>query len=198
MKKNGKKWRKIQREKEERRASLTNPVVAKEPQEFVCTHCDGIPFLRYPKLPPDIYIATPCEICRPHFIDDWYDGSLLCSLIRKSSTYQCHCKKCKTEFHIEDMERMEKLVQYLKQPDWEGQKADLLAIGIEPVRCIKDGKKIIPIEKKYEYYRKYYKENPPDNSVKGTVKEITALLKKCYAEVHTVAAQSTPEDALEC
>ena len=44
MKKNGKKWRQLQKEKEERRANLEISAVPREPQKIICTHFEGIPF----------------------------------------------------------------------------------------------------------------------------------------------------------
>ena len=68
MKKNGKKWRQLQKEKEECRASLEISAVPKELQEFVCTHYGGIPFKHYRKLKPkklkyNIFIGETPRCC---------------------------------------------------------------------------------------------------------------------------------------
>lgn len=178
MKKNGKKWRQLQKEKEARRAKLNISSIPKEPQEFVCTHCYGIPFHHYPKIEKwslyPIYLET--FVCCPKFDllsknKYWYDGSSLSNIIKKSSTYQGHCSECKTKFSLAEIEKLEALMQYLKRPDWNGEEADKLAVGIEPVRYIKDGKKITHTEKLGSYYSEYYKECPPDATIEGTYEE---------------------------
>lgn len=178
MKKNGKKWRRLQKEKEARRANLDIPVIPKEPQEFICTHCYGIPFNHYPKIekcsPSPILLET--FVCCPEldFLlrkENWLDGSVLSSKIRKSSTYEGHCGECKTKFRLDEIKKLDTLIEYLKRPDWNGEEAERLAVGIEPVRYIKDGKKITHIEKLSDYYRKYYEDCPPDATIEGTHEE---------------------------
>lgn len=168
MKKYSKKWRKHHKENEARKIALGIEPVAREPQEYVCTHCHGIPFSHYRKINLDdisidmIYDYRPI-IYRP-YSHSWYDGSELCSLVRKSSTYEGHCIICKTKFRLEEIEKMENLVKYLKRDDWNGDEADKLSAGIEPVRYLKDGKKITYIENIRDYYKIYHEQNPPDSS----------------------------------
>lgn len=178
MKKNGKKWRQLQKEKEARRANLDIPVTPKEPQECVCTHCYGIPFHHYPKIEKWSPIPIPSEtpIFYPKFDfllrkENWFDGSFLSSMIIKSSTYEGHCDECKTKFCLDEIEKLDTLIEYLKRPDWNGKEADRLSVGIEPVRYLKDGKKITHIEKLSNYYREYYEKNPPDATIEGTREE---------------------------
>ena len=54
MKKYGKKWRKLYKEKEARKGALWIKPEEREPQEYVCTHCHGIPFSHYHKINLDI------------------------------------------------------------------------------------------------------------------------------------------------
>lgn len=178
MKKNGKKWRQLQKEKEVRRAKLNVHSTPKEPQEFTCTHCYGIPFHHYPKIekwsPSPILLETfACQLDLDFMLrkENWLDGSVLSSMIRKSSTYEGHCSNCKTKFRLDDIKRLDALIEYLKCSDWNGEEADKLAVGIEPVRCVKDGKKITHIEKLSSYYSEYYKECPPDATIEGTYEE---------------------------
>ena len=159
MKKNSKKWRKIQKEKELRRTTKMVPS-PKVPKESVCTHYLGFPCIIPSTTDPKRIPCIITPIYYPSFsnsVKRLFDGSNLCHQIRKSSTDQCHCKICKTEFSIDCIEKMDTLIQYLKRPDWNGEEADKLAIGIEPVRYIKDGKKIMDIEKLGTYYSKFHK-----------------------------------------
>lgn len=175
MKKNGKKWRKLQKAKEERRANLDISVVPRETQEGVCTHCSGIPFSHYRKIERWIpnFALTESMFRYPDnsiglSMEHLFDGSSLSSMISMSSTYEGHCKKCEIRFCLDEIEKLDVLIQYLKRPDWNGEEADRLAVGIEPVRYRKDGKRIVHIEKLSDYYRKYYEKNPPDASIEGT------------------------------
>ena len=50
MKKYSKKWRKHHKEKEARKVARGIKPAVREPEEYVCTHCHGIPFSHYPKI----------------------------------------------------------------------------------------------------------------------------------------------------
>lgn len=69
------------------------------------------------------------------------------------------------------------MTEYLKRPDWNGEEADKLAVGIEPIRYIKDGKKITHIEKLSNYYRKILKSIRQMQQLKGLAKNIVKRME---------------------
>ena len=112
MKKNGKKWRKIQKEKSMRTVAITNvthPVSDIRKKKILCTH----------------YIGRPGGIL---------PGSCHSLLIEKSEK-ECICTKCRKIFPIKRMAQMEQLVSYLSNKGCITDERFIakLSRGIEPI-----------------------------------------------------------------
>ena len=89
MKKNGKKWRKLQKEKVKRKATMMvgEPYSRASKKIKVCTH----------------YFGQPGSIVAGYCV----------SLLKKINEEECLCKCCGKRFPIEMYDKMEKLTEYL-------------------------------------------------------------------------------------
>lgn len=111
MKKGGKKWRKLQKEKEERKANIkvVEPFSKERTRKHICLHYDG----------------TPGGI----LIGDCY------SLLYPINESECKCNRCGKVFSIDKYRQMEWLVDYMSN---KGCVTDVAVIselskGLEPV-----------------------------------------------------------------
>lgn len=111
MKKYGKKWRKIQQEKEIRRAhtKVGEPFSKAKTRKHICLHYVGV---------PSGFTVGNC-----------------CSLLEAISDTECKCRICHRIFPIEKLEQMENLLTYLnaKRDITELEIIINLTHGIEPL-----------------------------------------------------------------
>lgn len=160
MKKNGKKWRQLQKEKEARRANLPPCEVPK--QEHVCPHFKGKPFEYRLIEEVGTTLKSDGTLEFEYSTSPSLDGSNLESLLRITRKAKCYCKKCKTIFQPDAISKMNDLIQYLKEPSWTAERATVLAENIEPVRyCKGKDRKFITLSREKEYYSKYHELFPP-------------------------------------
>lgn len=113
MKKNGRKWRKEQKEKEERRViakqTAVEPFSRERKRKHLCLHYDGI---------PGGIVAGYCY-----------------SLLVPINENECQCRQCGKSFSIDKYSQMENLVDYLSN---KGCVTDIkliekLSEGLDPV-----------------------------------------------------------------
>ena len=112
MKKNGKKWRRLQKEKELRKAMITKvsvPFSKSRNKKRLCLHYSGR---------PGGIIVGHCY-----------------SLLTKKSEKECECCICKKVFPIEKITQMKQLVDYLSNKGCvtDVERIAKLSKGIEPV-----------------------------------------------------------------
>ena len=111
MKKHGKKWRKVQREKEMSRANskVGEPFSRARNKKRLCLHYGGVPGGILP-------------------------GHCYSKLIHISDT-ECMCSECRKTFSIEKYQKMESLVNYLYNKGYltDEKLIAKLSKGIEPV-----------------------------------------------------------------